>query len=87
MAIEQIHEGGNYTAISTTTALSLDKLIGITVSSSTAGTITITDGAAVTVLAVTSVVAGQYLALPCRVRSGLITVTVGGALAATVWWS
>lgn len=60
------------------------QLLGVLVASSTAGTLKVEDGVG-TICNTMSVTAGVYYPMPCRYK-GLLTVTVGGTLDATLFY-
>lgn len=73
----------NFTA--TNTSLTAGKLKGILVASSTAGTIKVADGKG-TICNTMSVAAGTYYQMPADYVGGL-TITVGGTLDATLFYT
>jgi hypothetical protein len=88
MARNQVQEAGenrlNFTATSTLGGNG-GYLIGIAVASASTGTIKVADDAG-TIQNTTSVAAGQFYPMPVRFV-GTLTITVGGTLDATVFYS
>ena len=83
--IESAETFKNFTATTTIKGDSRN-LLGILVASSAAGTIKITDGSGATVVNTMSVAAATYYKIPCRIQ-GDMTITVGGTLDATAFYS
>lgn len=88
MAERVIETADSYRNITGTTTIKGDRLqvVGLLVASSAAGTIKITDGDGATVVNTMSVAAATYYKIPVKLK-GDVTITVGGTLDATLFYS
>lgn len=82
-----VSQSGNYKNFTGTTTITAPgaKILGVFVSSSTAGTIKIQDGST-TVINTVSVSAATYYAIPAEVTTSIV-ITVGGTLDACIFWT
>ena len=83
--------GSSYRAISTTTNnifVGEGTLVGILVSSATAGIIAVTDGATSVIATTTAATTSAPFYLPINAQlSSALNITLGGTIAITVFWN